>query len=687
MTAWIRTLGSACLLIALGLPAAPLAAAAVGQPESGAEPEIRLDEIVVSAERLPGAIESLRRIPGQVYTITREEIERTSPRDVPQALREVPSVVLYDVNGNGLQPTVDLRGFNGQPAPGVTVFVDGVRVNEPDSNGVNWDLIPIQDVERIEVLPGATAIFGRNALGGVINIVTRRGARTPQTTVEAGFGSFRHYKTTGNTSGTVKGLDYYMSAVLDRESGFREFSDGRLSRFTGRLGYRRGETTDLSLSYNYANDSLEQAGVLNLSDLGVNRRRNISPVDLYANELNGVTFNGRQTLPLGFSLSGNGFFRQTSLESRVVGLTSVSRNVTDTDSTGGTLQVAHDGEIQGRRNRLVLGGELQHSGVNLGSAGAFGVFPFTNHTLVDENASAFYASDTFDLFSTLSLTAAVRYDVTKLAYDDVVTPANSGRKRYDHWTPRGGLAYTPWPALTLYANYGEGFRVPTSTELFGFGVGTSDPSLRPMKNRTWELGARSRPATWAELRAAAFLTDVTDEIIFDPTVAPFGQNRNLPETRRQGAEIEAKLRPHTAWDVTLAYTYTDARFRNSATFSSGVVEKGDRVPLVPEHRLAGSVAFRPLAGLELALDGNYVSRQVLLNDEPNTLRNRLQDAFVVNARASYTWKHLTLFLHGYNLTDAKYETYGIVSGGLIYMMPAPGINVFGGVRVRFEDYY
>lgn len=674
-------------VLTLILLAVPPGGSPWAQGPSTRESELAVEEIVVTATRLADTIQELRRVPGQVYVITAQEIERTKARTVQEAIRQVPGIVLYDQNGNRFQPLVDLRGFNAQPNPTTSVFVDGVRVNEPDSNGVNFDLIPIQDVERIEVLPGATAIFGRNALGGVINIVTKRGGRSPRTTVEGAVGSFNHYRVSANTSGPFKAFDYYLGVVQDRESGFRNFSDGRVSRATGRLGYRPVEGTDLSLAYTYANDSLEQAGTMRLLDLAQDRRRNISPVDVYANELNSLTFLGKQKLPWGFSLAGNGFFRQTSRELRNVGLTSVSRGITDTSSVGGTVQLSHEARVWDRVNRVSLGGELQHSGVNSATSGTFGLFPFASKRLIDEDVVGLFAQDTFDLTSELALTAAVRYDSTKIRFEDELTPANNGDQRFRRATPRAGLTYTPWSALTLYANYGEGFRVPTTDELFAFGVGSSNADLKPVKGRTYEAGLRARPLPWLEGRAALFLTDVKDEIVFDPTVPPFGQNRNSPKSRRQGVELEAKLRPHEQVDILLNYTYTDAHFRAAAALSTGTVEKGDKVPLVPMHRLNGTVTYRPLVGLEVSLDGQYVGRQVLLNDEANQVAFRIQDAFVLNARASYTWKRFTWFLRGNNLTDKKYETFGILSGGDVFLMPAAGINVLGGVTIRFEDYY
>jgi outer membrane receptor protein involved in Fe transport len=663
------------------------AEAARAQDPSVQEPELAVEEVVVTASRLADAIQELRRVPGQVYVITAQDIERTQPSTVQEAIRQVPGIVVYDQNGNRFQPIVDLRGFNGQPNPGISVFVDGVRVNEPDSNAVNFDLVPIQDVERIEVLPGAQAVFGQNALGGVINIVTKRGAKTPQTTVETALGSFNHYRVSAATSGPLKDLDYYLGLSLDRESGSRDFSDGRVSKVTGRLGYRPTEATDLSLGYSYVNDRLEQASTLKLSELAQNREQVINPGSVYANELLSLTFQGKQKFGWGFSLAGNAFYRQTSAELRNVGRTSISRGITDTDSSGGALQLTHEARLWDRLSRLSIGGEIQHSGVNSALDGSFGGFPFNSKRLMDEDVLGVFAQETFDLTSQVSLTGAIRYDSTKLRFVDEITPANSGSKRFQRPTPRAGLTYTPWSVLTLYGNYGEGFRVPTTDELFAFGVGTSNADLKPVTSRTFEVGLRSRPVGWLDVTADLFLTDVKDEIVFDPTVPPFGQNRNSPKSRRQGAELGLKIHPHERVDVLLNYTFMDARFLTGAALSTGTVTKGDRVPLVPRNRVNGTVTVRPLPGMDLSLNGQYVSRQILLNDESNSSYFRIQDAFILNAFASYTWKQFRWFIQGYNLTDNKYQTFGILNAGDIFLMPAAGINVLGGMTIRFEGYY
>ena len=667
-------------------PATPQAQAAA--PE---EQELVVGEVVVTATRLADMMQELRRVPGQVYVITAEDIQRQNARTVPDALRQVPSIVTYNAVGNPFQPTVDLRGFNAQPNPAISVFVDGVRINDPDSNFVNFDLIPIQDIERIEVLPGATAVYGANALAGVINITTKRGGRTPQATGDAAWGSYDHYRLRATVSGPVKDFDYYLSGTWDRESGFRDDSDGRVTSFTGRLGYRPTESTDLSMSYGYINDRLEQAGTLPLDVLRNDRKANISPIDFSATEQSAITFQGRQRLPGGFSLAGNAFYRDTSRDLQTTGLSSSGRTFTDTGTPGGTLQLSHDLKFWGLRNSVSVGGEIRRSGVNTASTSTFG----PSKRSIDEDTYGLFAQDSLDLLPNLTVTGAVRYDVTKYGFSDELAPVNNGDTRFNYVTPRAGLTYTPWDLVTLYANYGEGFRVPTTDELFAFAGLGSNPNLKPVTSRTYEAGLRLRPLNWLEMTGAFFLTDVQNEILFlpDPTGLTFGQNQNAPESRRQGVEVGARLRPHEQVDVQLNYSYTDARYTSQTVLFGSTINPGDRVALVPLHRVFARLAVRPLDGLELSLDGQYVGSQVLLNNETNETSFRIQDSFVLNAQASYTWKSFTLYLQGFNLTDAKYETYGIYAfdsrtfTNSVFLMPAPGINFLVGLRVQLENFY
>ena len=191
-----------------------------------------LPPVVVSSTRLRDVEQPISQIPGKAIVITAEEIKTLGAKTIQEVLQYQTGVVLYDQVGNDFQSTVDMRGFNGQPVTTTTVFVDGVRINEPDFNTINFDLIPIEDIERIEILPGTATVFGRNALGGVINITTKRGrTEGPHFGVSLGGGSFNRQKYGFSTDGVLPfgNLDYYFNVTRELTDGYRDASGGRRS--------------------------------------------------------------------------------------------------------------------------------------------------------------------------------------------------------------------------------------------------------------------------------------------------------------------------------------------------------------------------------------------------------------------------------------------------------------------------
>src|SRR2546428_2872123 len=183
-----------------------------------------LEEVVVTSTRLPGEEVSTYDIPAKVTVITAEQIRQSGAQTVQEAIRYETGVVSYDQNGNPFQSSIDLRGFSGQPFPTTSVFVDGVRVNEPDTNVARFDLIPLESIDRIEIIPGSSAIYGKNALGGVINIITKRGGDHRQATAETEFGSFHRERYAGNSSGPLGKFNYATSITRETEHVYRDDS-------------------------------------------------------------------------------------------------------------------------------------------------------------------------------------------------------------------------------------------------------------------------------------------------------------------------------------------------------------------------------------------------------------------------------------------------------------------------------
>src|SRR2546428_9185413 len=180
---------------------------------------------------------------------------------------------------------VSLRGFQVSPVigvpQGVTVYVDGVRANEPDAHEVNFDLLPLEDVERVEVVYGPSVLLGRNALGAAVNLVTRRGASPAAREIEASAGSWDRYELKARAGGRHGVWDYYVGARYERERGWREDTRSRIGTLFAKLGVLNG-TWDATLSYSGADNRIFQAGSLPESVAAATPRPNLTGCDYFA---------------------------------------------------------------------------------------------------------------------------------------------------------------------------------------------------------------------------------------------------------------------------------------------------------------------------------------------------------------------------------------------------------------------
>jgi iron complex outermembrane receptor protein len=659
-----------------------------------AEPlETTLPPVFVSSTRLPDVVQPTSEVPGKVIVVTSEDIEKLGAKTVQEVLQYQTGIVLFDGVGNEFQQTVDMRGFNAQPVTATSVFVDGVRVNEPDFNTINFDLIPIEDIERMEILPGTATVFGRNALGGVINITTKRGRRDrPHIGLGVAGGSYARQRYTFSTDGPVPMLphfDYYFGATRELTNGFREetasrHTGGRITRLLAKLGYRLGENTDASLAYTRVLDHLSQAGSLPASVLRVNRNANLTPGDYYAANLHQVALNLNQKLPAGFSLALNGFFRHNDIELFNRGLGSESNLETKTRSGGTTVQGSHEGVILNKKNLVTLGVEYARNNFDSDNAGIFlPAFTFQNSRSTKEDVVGVFLTDSFHLFESLVLNAGFRYDWDRLDFTDKLDPSLSGVKAYNRVSPKAGLIYTPVENLSFSFTYSEGVRIPTVDELFAQGPFGSNPDLKAMTSRNFELGAKSQLQDWLDASLALFYTPVRDEILFvvtDPFLF-FGRNENISRTLRRGIELSLKARYQKWFDGFVNFTAMKSTFETDVLLFSGQVRKGDELPLVPRYRVGMGVNTYPLEGLTLSLLGNYVGEQFMISDEPNQAK-KIADYFVLNSRVAYQWKQWTGYVNFNNLTNRKYSTSGILVNEP-FRVPAPGFNVFAGLSYRY----
>jgi len=682
----------AVLLFSAVLRSHPAAAASFALSDEGFADSVRS---VLGSSRLPVPSETAR-VPAQAYIIDSTALASSGAQTLTDVLRRVPGVVLYDQVGNEYQRTADLRGFNATPVPATLVIVDGVRVNEPDFGQVNWQLIPINDIERVEVLPGPQTLYGPGAMGGVISLTTKKGGKNAAAEAGADIGGFGLQRYVASIGGPVGPLSYQLSGSRETEDGWRHNSGARLHRFDGRLDYH-DDKTEAGLSYRFADDDLKQAGSLTPAELASDPRQNISFVE-NDSLLHQIALNARRALTDETSLSFLGDARRR-LENTPLnqGRTSVSQARALMDGVSATVQLDDRRSILDRASALTTGVELSRDSSDSSSSGSFGGFGFANAAADVQRRLGLFAQESFDLIPrTLILTAGARWDRTGLQHEDRVAPSNDGSRIFNHVSPRAGLNWNPTESVETFVSLADSFRAPTADEINALGPFSSSPQLKPVRARSLEAGTRIHLGAWGEASASVYRTVVHDEIfpVFDPT-AGFGQNKNVDKTRRDGIELSLKPRYGEIIDGYVNYGYTEATFQTQFTLDKAPwpatqqVHNGNALPQVPRHRLNVGVNVHPVKSVTVGLDELCVSSSYVFGDESNT-EARLAGYCVLGGGASYERGSVKVFARADNVLDRNYQTRGILgtsptTGGLErFLIPAPGTSFSLGIRCRWS---
>ena len=662
-----------------------------------------LAPVVVTGTRLAPAMVGV----GVVGTVSVVPLLRVppGPAAVPAALGTLPGVTAFDDQGARLQPELTVRGFLlspvvGQPQ-GVSVFLDGVRINEPDAQEVNFDLIPTNALADAALVRGSGALYGKNSLGGALLLTTRRGTAAPELAAEVGAGRFGEWTTSVTAGGrlakgALAGVDGFVAASGSGETGWRDATGAHTRTLFATVGRRTehadGTDADVALSVLVAHDAISEAGSLPASYLAVNPRLNYTPGDVFRPDVVHLALRGERPLA-GGTLRANVFERRNAIEQ-------YNGNVPppNTDghirnqSGGGTVEWTRPGRLWAVPIALTVGGEYSRNDVRfrLFSVDPPGLDSLATAAMVHEDDAALYAQGLLTLTPRLSATLAVRGDYVRIPYRDQLDAGNDGINRYARLSPQAGLAYAITPAVQSFVAYKTGFRAPAPLELacaapdapcaLPSALG-GDPSLAPVTTRdleggvAWTMsnGATGRGAT---LDVTGYWTDVRDDILFAQPTATQGYFVNVPRTRRAGVELAGTLPLPAGLHLTAGYGLLAATYQSTVQLATAdpdpaPVRPGDRFPSTPRQsgRLALGGTYRlPHATtraqgrgmLDAEVAVRAVSSQYLRGDESNQ-RSPLPGYTIGTFRAALDLGRIGLSAEIDNLFDRAYASFGVLA--------------------------
>ena len=269
---------------------------------------------VISATPLQGVDLLLKDIAAPVQSGTQRDIEQSGAIDFSEFLnRRLDGVHVNEIQGNPFQADLNYRGHTASPLlgtpQGLSIYMDGVRLNQPFGDVVSWDLIPRIAIAETTLMPGSNPVFGLNTLGGAISAQTKDGSSKPGTNVQLSGGSFgRGTMDFEHGGANTKGLSWYVANSLFFEDGWRPESASNVRQFFGKLGWQRPKTV-LGLSVSYANNHLTGNGPQEFRLVNLDYKSIYTKPDITANRSPFFNLSARYNLSNTVTVSGNGYYR------------------------------------------------------------------------------------------------------------------------------------------------------------------------------------------------------------------------------------------------------------------------------------------------------------------------------------------------------------------------------------------
>lgn len=561
---------------------------------------------VISSTPLPSIGLPLDIIPSNIQVINRGDLKNQAGVTIADfAANNLQGVTINETQGNPFQPDVSFRGYSASPLDGnpqgISVYLDGVRINEPFGDTVRWDLIPSFAVQGMQLVPGSNPLFGLNTLGGAISIQTKSGRTNPGGAIEISGGSWGRKNASAEYGGISKdgSVDYYLGVNYLDEDGWRKFSPTTVKQTFGKLGWQN-ESTKIDLTYLNANNDLIGNGIVPQEMMtSFGREAIYTRPDQTRNFLNQFTLNLSHWINNDVMLSANTYYRRSNrntINGDVNGdfedghvcegaagddnrqcESVMNRTRTRQNSYGIQAQLAFNQDLLGKKNQFIVGTGYDRSVVRFSQTQEFGEFfdatraPSALTGFVDQTVNLkgktetwhMLATDTLSMSDLVHINAAARYNHTKVKntdflagtlfhYEDDGDPQFHGNAGGNHTfnriNPSVGLTLTPNQNISMFGSYSESSRAPSTIELGCADKANpcllpnamaSDPPLKQVVAKTYEAGLRGKLTESIRWSASTYQAVNHNDIqfIFAGGQTSHGYFDNVGRTKRQGLDL------------------------------------------------------------------------------------------------------------------------------------------------------
>lgn len=636
---------------------------------------VELEPITVTASR---AERRVSEVPSNTSIISEKDIQSSNAKSIPDLLKDVEGVDMYDSSGVGTVGTVNMRGFYGGMSSHQLVLVDGIPQNKGKDKLVDWDLISLDNVESVEVVRGpASALYGDNAMSGVINIITKRPNEKAEAKAYVSYGSFntQEYKT--SVSGAYKQLGVLLGASQKITDGFREHCNYDRTHIDGRLDYNINDDQKVQFLLDYYK---KRRGALPwaLSEAQIAQdRRQARPGtenDKSDETKSDISITHAWDISSNVKTEGIFYYKYDNADSFYTG-PNLTQNfqkeqLEDENAYGLMLKGSLNQEIMGLGHEFTSGVDLERDNFDYNEYAA----PYQQRGALQSDYGVKrdkigpYLQDEIKLSDSLRLIGGVRYDWVEFDFNDRITASNSKTEKMSKITPRCSLVYMYQRDSSLYANYAQAFRTPTIGQMFTYGA-SANTSLVPEEAVNYEMGLHHFFNEFLKANISLYWMKLDNEIWYDYATSKY---QNYGKTSHKGIETGLDFKINKSWSIFANYTYSRAKNENGSY-------AGKYLTSVPIHKASSGLHFTTEFGLSWDLMVAYIGSSYI--DSANN--NKLPSYATADTKISYQYKMMKIFAGIDNLFDKGYNVYGYLSGNTKYFNPAPGRTFTLGVEAKF----
>lgn len=593
---------------------------------------------------------------GPKKIISREEIASRGITSLSQALQSLGGVQLQDTTGNGNQVMLSMRGFGSNATSNTLFMVNGIPITNPDIAPPDLNAIPVQEIEYIEIVAGSESVlYGDQAVGGIINVVTRQQFNKRFILSCAG-GSYNQRNCYAAAGNHFHNVSFGLGALTDHTDNYRQHNDYDQNLLSGRVDIPY-QTGSLEVDFKIANEDMQYPGALTAEEVEEDRRQANNDID-YFRDWNGFyhlgeqqRFNDQWRMELDLArrdMHGNGVLFLPFNQMRVI-------QYLKPQVIGTIGQSIFRTGIEAESDQYHLDSDFGNTGDTLQKYGLFTLLntPFNEKLIFTAGVRGAQQNSQLDSFGDLN--TINRAIATTL-----------------------GLTYQMYPTVKWYLREAGSYRFPKADENASTPPGVL--GLKTQRGIAYESGVNWDYKKFTT-NLAIFQLNLRDEITFDPTQTPedpFGTNRNYAPTLRYGLSISEnyQITKQLMWGS--QYNYINARFQNG-------INAGKRIPLVSEQIFHTGIDYAFYEHWNVYTEVIFTGNQFSANDDANV--GKLLGGYTTyNMSLRYVYQQFTATFRVNNIFNKYYYFYTVYQPMLPIetFYPAPGINALLNLKYVFE---